>query len=93
MEVSGVAKKTHAVAARSTFRSQNVKKTTHFQKLRCSKMAQGCGAKHISKSKCQKHMRCVGTFLDVDMLKKCTELWCEPHFEVKMLKALESQST
>ena len=47
--------KLHAVAARSTFRSQNVQNTPasdHFWKLRCRKSARRCGAKHISKSKC-----------------------------------------
>ena len=49
--------KVHAIAARSTFRSQNVKNTRgsdHFWRLICR--------------------------------KKCTLLWCEAHFEVKMLK-------
>ena len=49
--------KVHAVAARSTFRSQRCKKLTgpeHFWKLRCRKSALRCGAKHISKSKCKK---------------------------------------
>ena len=47
--------KLHAVVARSTFRSQNVKSTRgsdHFWKLRCQTSARPCGAKHISKSKC-----------------------------------------
>ena len=47
--------KIHAVVARSTFRSQNVKSTTcshHFWKLRCRKSACRCDAKHMSKSKC-----------------------------------------
>ena len=47
--------KVHAVVARSTFRSQNVKNTRgsdHFWKLRCRKSARRCGAKHVSKSKC-----------------------------------------
>ena len=42
----------HAVVARSTFRSQNVKNTRgsdHFWKFRCRKSARRCGAKHISK--------------------------------------------
>ena len=46
--------KLHAVVARSTFRSQNAQKTPaseHLWKLRCSKSARRCGAKHISKSK------------------------------------------
>ena len=47
-----------AVVARSTFPSQNVQNTPcseHFWKLRCWKSAGRCGAKHISKSKCEKH--------------------------------------
>ena len=80
--------KVHAVVARSTFRSQNVKNTRgsdHFFKLRCRKSARRCGAKHISKSKCTKHTR-FGPLLEVAMSKKCTPLWREAHFEVKMLK-------
>ena len=52
--------KVHAVVARSTFRSQNVQNTSasdHFWKLRCRKSARRCGAKHISKSKCTKHIK------------------------------------
>ena len=44
--------KLHAVAARNTFRSQNVQNTSaseHFWKLRCRKSAHRCCAKHISK--------------------------------------------
>ena len=42
--------KVHAVVARSTFPSQNVKSTRgsdHFWRLRCRKSARRCGAKHI----------------------------------------------
>ena len=42
--------------------------------MRCSKSAQLCGAKHISKSKCAKHTS-LGALLEVEMLKKCTVLW------------------
>ena len=80
--------KLHAVVARSTFRSQNVQNTPfsdHFWKLRCRKSARRCGAKHISKSKCTKHLS-VGALLEVAMSKKCTPLWREAHFEVEMLK-------
>ena len=80
--------KVHAVVARSTFRSQNVQNTPcsdHFWKLRCRKSARRCGAKHISKSKCTKHTM-LGPLLEVQMSKKCTPLWREAHFEVKMLK-------
>ena len=44
--------KWHAAVARSTFASQNAQNTTFaepFWKFRCSKMARGCGAKHICK--------------------------------------------
>ena len=74
--------------ARSTFPSQNVQNTPfsdHFWKLRCRKSARRCGAKHISKSKCTKQTM-YGPFLEVQMSKKCTPLWREAHFQVKMLK-------
>ena len=80
--------KVHAVVARSTFPSQNVQDTSapdHFWKLRCRKSARRCGAKHISKSKCTKH-NMFAPLLEVEMSKKCTPLWREAHFEVKMLK-------
>ena len=80
--------KLHAVVARSTFGSQNVQNTPasdHFWKLRRRKSARRCGAKHISKSKCTKHT-IVGPLLEVEMSKKCTPLWREAHFQVKMYK-------
>jgi len=55
--------KVHAVVARSTFRSQNVKSTR--------------GSDH---------------FLEIEMSNKCTPLWREAHFEVKMLKAHHSRT-
>ena len=82
--------KVHAVVARRTFRSQNVQNTPcsdHFWKLRCRKSARRCGAKHISKSKCTKHTM-LGPLLEVQTSKKCTPLWREAHFEVKMSKTL-----
>ena len=51
-----------------------------------------CGAKHISKSKCTKHLS-VGPLLEVAMSKKCTPLWREAHFEVKMYKTLGVRTT
>ena len=80
--------KVHAVVARSTFRSQNVQNTPfsdHFWKLRCWKSARRRGVKHISKSKCTKHTM-HGPFLEGQMSKKCTPLWREAHFQVKMYK-------
>ena len=82
--------KVHVVVARSTFRSQKCKKLTvsdHFWKLRCRKSARRCGAKHMSKSKCTNHHMFV-PLLEVRMLKKCTPLRREAHFEVKMFKTL-----
>ena len=87
--------KVHAVVARSTFPSQNVQNTSasdHFWKLRCRKSARRCGAKHISKSKCTKHT-ILRPLLEVAMSKKCTPLWREAHFQVKMYKAHHSRTT
>ena len=88
-------KKVHAVVARNTFWSQNVQNTPgpdHFWKLRCRKSARRCGAKHISKSKCTKHTS-VGPLLEVEMSKKCTPLWREAHFQVKMYKTPHVRAT
>ena len=87
--------KVHANVARSTFRGQNVQNTPfldHFWKLRCRKSARRCGAKHISKSKCAKHT-ILGPLLEVAMSKKCTRLWREAHFEVKMYKTHQVRTT
>ena len=87
--------KLHAVVARSTFWSQNVQNTPapdHFWKLRCRKSARSCGAKHILKSKCTKHTSS-GPLLAVEMSKKCTPLWREAHFQVKMYKTLHVRAT
>ena len=81
--------------ARSTFRSQNVQNTPwseHFWKLRCRKSARRCGAKHISKSKCTKHTM-FAPLLEVQMSKKCTPLWREARFEVKMYKTHHVRAT
>ena len=57
----------------------------HVSKLRCRKSARRCGATHISKSKCTKHLS-FGALLQVAMSKKCTPLWREARFQVKMYK-------
>ena len=83
--------KVHTVVARSTFPSQNIQNTPasdHFWKLRCRKSASRCGAKHMSKSKCTKHVS-FGALLEVKMSKKCTEA----HFQVKMYKARQLRTT
>ena len=71
---------------------QNTPFSDHFWKLRCWKSARRCGAKHISKSKCTKHT-ILGPLLEVEMLKKCTPLWREAHFEVKMRKTHHGRTT
>ena len=48
------------VVVRSACRKQHVKKPSvseRFWKFRCWKSARHCGAKHISKSKCTKHIK------------------------------------
>ena len=70
--------KVHAVVARSTFPSQNVKNTRgsdHFWKLRCRKSARRCGAKHISKSEVLK-TEGLGDILDVQMSLR----FASPHY-------------
>ena len=87
--------KVHAVVARSTFWLRNLQNTPaseHFWKFRCRKSARRSGAKHITKSKCTKHTR-FGPLLEVQMSKKCTPLWREAHYQVKMYKAHHSRTT
>jgi len=87
--------KLHAVVARSTFASQNAQNTwvsEHFWKLGCRKSARRCGVKHISKPKCTKHTT-FGPLLGVAMSKKCTPLWREAHFQVKMYKTHQLRTT
>ena len=78
--------KLHAVVARSTLGSEKTKTPhiEHFWQLRCRKSVRRCCAKHISKSK---------VLFEVEMLKKCTVLRHEAHFQVKMYKALPVRST
>ena len=56
------------------------------------KTARRCGAKHMSKWKYTKHT-IVGPLLEVAMSKKCTPLWREAHFEVKMYKTHHCRTT
>ena len=84
--------KLHAVVARSTFPSENVQNTPfldHFWKLRCQKSARRCGAKRV---KSVKNWRSRTTFGSCDV-EKCTPLWREAHFEVKMYKTPHVRAT
>ena len=86
--------KVHGIEARSAFPSQNVQSTSvseRFWKLRCRKSGRRCGAKHISKSQCTKHLS-LGPLLEVEMSKKCTALKREARFQVKMYKAPQYRS-
>ena len=71
---------------------QNTPLSDHFWKLRRRKSARRCGAKHITKSKCTKH-HMFAPLLEVQMSKKCTPLWREAHFEIKMYKTLGVRTT
>ena len=75
----------------------------------CWKSARRCGAKHISKSKCIKHtilgppleveMLARSTFPSQNVQntsasdQKCTPLWREAHFQVKMYKTPQRRTT
>ena len=80
--------KLHAVVARSTFPSQNVKNTRgadHFWHLRRRKSARCCGAKHISKSKWLKALGVRTTFgtWDVEIAHAVVERSTFPSQNVK----------
>jgi len=60
--------------------------------MRDEKIARRCGAKHICKSKCTKHLG-LGALLEVEMSKKYTPLWREAHLQVKMYKAHQVRTT
>ena len=72
--------------------SENTSASDHFWKLRCRKSARRCGTKHISRSKVSKTGG-LRPLLEVAMSKKCTPLWREAHFEVKMYKTLGVRTT
>ena len=98
--------KWHAAVARSSFSSQNAQNTTiadQFSTFRCSKMARGCGAKLIFKSKCTKHtiadqfstFRCSKMARGCGVKHICTAKCTKHHtlgplFEVKMSNKLSS---
>ena len=60
--------------------------------MRDEQIAHRCGAKHNSKSKCTKHTN-LEALWKVEMSKKCTPLWREAHFEVKMYKTHHAWNT
>ena len=48
--------------------------SSHFWKLKRSKSARRCGAKHMSKAKHTKHTM-FGAIVEAEMFKPCTALW------------------
>ena len=56
------------------------------------KMARRCGAKHICKSKCTKHL-IVGAIFEVPMFTNGTPLWREAHLQVKMWRNWRVRTT
>ena len=56
------------------------------------KTARRCDTKHMSTSKCTKHVL-LGALLEVAKLKTCMPLWREAHFQVKMCKTRFARST
>ena len=86
--------KLHAIAAPSTFASENAKNTSrleHFWKLRCRKSARRFGAKHIWKSKCQNEPGS-DHFWKLTCQKSLRRLWRESNFKVKSIKKLTAAS-
>ena len=65
----------------------SLKRRASWLDERC-RIVRCCGVKHTWKSKCTKRTM-LGSLLEVAMSKKCTWLWREVHFEVKMLKAAQ----
>ena len=85
-------KSAHRCGAKHISKSKCIRHRGHFWKLRCRKSARRCGAKHISKSKCTKHTM-LGPLLEVATSKKCTPLWREANFKVKMYKTHHARTT
>ena len=74
------------------YKTHHVRTTFGGWDVEFRKSARRCGAKHISKWKCTKHTN-VGPLLEVEMSKKCTPLWREAHFQVKMYKTHHVRTT
>ena len=70
----------------------SLKRRVRSQLARWEMKSCRCGAKHISKSKCTKHLSS-GPLLEVEMSKKCTPLWREAHVQVKMYKTHQRRTT
>ena len=82
----------HAVVARSTFPSQNVRCGPLLAVEMSKKCTQLWREAHLQVKMCKTHIRC-GPLLAVEMSKKCTPLWREAHLEVKMYKTHQVRTT
>ena len=81
-----------AAGAEPAGHMRDASRSDHFWKLSCRKSARRCGAKHISKSKVSK-THGLRPLLEVELSIKCTPLWCEAHFQVKMHKTHQDWTT
>ena len=82
--------KVHAIVARSTFQSQYVQNTpasVNVEKVHAVVVRSTFPSQNVTK-----HLSC-GALLEVEMSKKCTPLWREAHFEVKMYKTPHVRAT
>ena len=80
--------KLHAVVARSTFRSHNVQNTAfsdHFGSSDVEKVHAVVARSTFPSQNVTEHTT-FSALLEVQRLKKCTPLWREAHFQVKMHK-------
>ena len=83
--------KVHAVVVRSTFVSEKAK-TPHVRTAFGSCDVEKVHAV-VARSTCRSQNVQNRPLLEVEMLKKCTPLWREAHFEVKMYKTHHVRTT
>ena len=84
--------KLHAVVARSTFPDKTPGERTTFGSCDVEKVHAVVARSTFPSQKCTKHTT-FGPLLEVEMSKKCTPLWREAHFQVKMYKTHHVRTT
>ena len=72
---------------------KNTSASDHFWKLRCRKKLHAVVAWSTFPSQNVTKHTILGRLLEVQMSKKCTPLWREAHFQVKMRKTHHSRTT
>ena len=88
--------KLHAVVARSTFPSQNVQKhqvRTTFGSCDVEKVHAVVARSTFPSQNVQSTWQSSDHFWKLQMSKKCTPLWREAHFQVKMYKTHQVRTT